>query len=269
MSTVGNVIKKFHAFVFKFFMILIFCLFGLWLLQMVYFPEFEIKKAAVAAPPSEEEDLFGHILKHKEAVPQSHFHMVDEYIDQPEPYQPVCMTCHGAYPHSKEKKVRSLLNGHTGFVACSVCHARKDSIKEGIDFAWVDRKSGKITTQFEGAYGKYSAKIYPIISGVGGSKEIFRPVDDKDAQKFIDLKAKFSPDQIAEAKIKLHGHVTDKPVFCNDCHKKEGYFDFANLGFPRQRIDHLNSTEVVGLIAKYEKFYFPSAIDFGVEKPLE
>ena len=27
--------------------------------------------------------------------------------------------------------------------------------------------------------------------------------------------------------------------------------------------------EVVGLIAKYEKFYFPSAIDFGEEKALE
>ena len=119
MSTVGSAIKKFSAFLFKFFTILLFCIFGLWLLQMVYFPELEVKKAAVAAPPSEKDDLFGHILEHDEQIPQNHFHMVDEYISQPEPYHPVCMTCHGAYPHSKEKKVRSLLNAHTGFVACS------------------------------------------------------------------------------------------------------------------------------------------------------
>jgi len=269
MSTVGSALKKFAAFLFKFVAVLLFCIFGLWLLKLVYFPQFEVKKSAVAAPSSEKEDLFGDILKRKGPIPQSHFHMVDEYVAQPEPYPPVCMTCHGTYPHSKGQKVRSLLNAHTGFVACSVCHSRMDPAEEGMDFAWVDRKSGMITPQFLGAYGKYSAKIYPVKLGAGGSKEIFRPVDEKDAQKFIDLKAKFTPDQIAEAKIKLHSHITDKPVFCNDCHKKDGYFDFAKLGFPLQRVDHLNSTEVVGLIAKYEKFYFPSAIDFGEEKALE
>ncbi len=269
MSTVGGALKKILVFLFKFFTILIFCIFGIWLLQMVYFPELEVKKAAVAAPPSEKEDLFGHILKHNEPIPQRHFHMVDEYIAQPEPYPPVCMTCHGTYPHSKGEDVRSLLNAHTGFVACSVCHTRKGPENEDMDFAWVDRKTGMITARFQGAYGKYSAKIYPVKPGAGGSKEIFRPVDEKDAQKFIELKPKFTPDQIAEAKIKLHSHIKPKPVACADCHKKDGYFDFAKLGFPLQRIDHLNSTEVVGLIAKYEKFYFPSAIDFGVEKSLE
>lgn len=269
MSMVGSAIKKLSAFLFKFVTILCFCIVGLWLLKLVYFPRLEVKGSMVVAPSAEKEDLFGHILKRKGPIPQNHFHLVDEFVAQLEPYPPVCMTCHGTYPHSKGQKVRSLLNAHTGFVACSVCHARKEPGEEDMHFAWVDRKSGMITAQLTGGYGKYSAKIYPVKLGPGGTKEIYRPVDEKDAQKFIELKSKFTPDQIAEAKIKLHSHITPKPVFCNDCHKKDGYFDFAKLGFPLQRIDHLNSTEVVGLIAKYEKFYFPSAIDFGDEKALE
>ena len=189
MSKVGQAMKKFPAFWLKFVAILLFCVFGLWLLKLVYFPELEVKKSAVAAPASEEEDLFGNILKRKGPVPQNHFHMVDEYVAQPEPYPPVCMTCHGTYPHSKGKKVRSLLNAHTGFVACSVCHTRIEKDDEGMDFAWVDRKSGMITTQFQGAYGKYTTKIYPVKLGADGSKEIFWPVDEKDARKFIERSA--------------------------------------------------------------------------------
>ena len=269
MGMVGKAMKKVSAFLFKFVTIVLFSMFGLWLIQMVYFPQLDAKKVDIMPTPSEEEDLFGHILKDKGPTPQRHFHIVDEFLAQPEPYAPVCLTCHGTYPHSKGEKVRSLLNAHTGFVACSVCHARQDIAKEGIGFSWVDRQTGVITNQFEGAYGKYSAKIFPVSVNADGSKEIFRPINEKDAQKFIELKPKFTPDQIAEAKIKLHSHITKKPVFCVDCHKKDGYFDFAKLGFPAERIDHLNSTEVVGLIAKYEKFYFPAKIDFGVEKPLD
>jgi hypothetical protein len=70
-------------------------------------------------------------------------------------------------------------------------------------------------------------------------------------------------------KAKLHEHISDKPVFCSDCHKKDGYLDFKELGFPKQRIDHLNSTEIVGMIEKYKKFYLPSQIDFGIEKAVE
>jgi hypothetical protein len=57
-------------------------------------------------------------------------------------------------------------------------------------------------------------------------------------------------------------------VFCSDCHKKDGYLDFRDLGFAQTRIDHLNSTEIVGMIEKYKKFYLPSQIDFGLEKAM-
>ena len=90
-------------------------------------------------------------------------------------------------------------------------------------------------------------------------------MDEKAARQYIKIKDKFNPDQSAQAKIKLHEHISSKPVFCSDCHQKDGYLDYAKLGFPTQRINHLNSTEVVGMIEKYKTFYLPSEIDFGVE----
>ena len=117
----------------------------------------------------------------------------------------------------------------------------------------------------KGQFGKYPAKIFPARRTIRGQSRIFQPVEEKEAEEFLSLKDKFTPDQMAQAKIKLHEGVSKKPVFCNECHKKNGYFDFVKLGFPKNRIDHLTSTEVAGMIEKYETFYLPEAIDFGAE----
>jgi hypothetical protein len=104
---------------------LLMALFGLWLILPVYFPRIEPHKDAVRVRPAEEGGIFVKILSDQQLVPQGHFHMVDEHIDQPEPYQPLCLNCHGTYPHHKEKKIRALLNFHGGIMACTVCHVRK------------------------------------------------------------------------------------------------------------------------------------------------
>jgi len=48
-----------------------------------------------------------------------------------------------------------------------------------------------------------------------------------------------------------------------DCHKKDGYLNFVKLGFPKNRVDHLVSTEVASMITNYETFYLPEVIDFS------
>lgn len=255
-------------FILKVFYFLPFLAFALWLLQLLYFPHLEAHKIVeqTVKPAPEEHNVFKAILDQPDLLIRGHFHIIDEYVSQPEPKAPICLTCHGTYPHSKEKKVRSLLNFHTGFIACAVCHARKDSGDKQIDFGWVDRETGKISSKVEGEYGKYPAKIFPVRTEAGGQISILRPVDDKLAQQYLSIKDKYSPDQVARAKIKLHEGISSKPVFCSDCHKPEGYLDFIKLGFPPQRVNHLNSTEVVGMIDKYKTFYLPSQIDFGIER---
>ena len=271
MKRVVNKIINLPVFLIKAVYLLPFILFAVWLLKLLYFPKLEVVKlgAARVAPmlkPAEEQDVFTAILMSREPISAGHFHMIDEYISQQESMAPLCLTCHGTYPHSKEKKVRALLNFHTGFIACAVCHARQEPGTKDIVFSWVERETGEIVNQVQGEYGKYPAKIFPVQIGPQDQKKIFRPVEKKAAQQYLKIKDKFNPDQAALAKIKLHEHISAKPVFCSDCHQKDGYLNFIELGFPLKRVNHLNSTEVVGLIEKYKTSYLPSEIDFGAEK---
>jgi len=270
MGNILNKLTKFPIFLLKAIYVLPFLLFGLWLIQMLYFPQLDAKKImGITHHEEDDKNVFRKILKQDELVAREHFHMLDEYITKPESNPPLCLMCHGTYPHSKEKKVRSILNSHTGFIACAVCHARKKPGDKSIDFIWMDHVTGEFTAKAQGQYGKYPAKIFPIQISADGHKKIYRPVDDQMARQFLLVKDKYSPDQVAQAKRKMHEHISPEPVFCSDCHKKDGYLDYAKLGFPIQRINHLNSSEIVGMIEKYKTFYLPSAIDFGVENLFE
>ena len=258
-------IKRFPIWMFKILYLSPFFLFSLWMFQIVYFPKAEFKqKVIIAKPIIDDVAFFRKMLESKPPITQGYFHTPDEYVTQTEHYPPLCSNCHGSYPHSKEKKVRSMLNFHTGFIACAVCHAHeKPPENEKVRFSWVDRQTGNITLEVEGEYGKYSAKIFPLKIHKDGRREIYQPVSAEAAQEFITLKQHFSPDQIAEAKIKLHGNISQKPVSCSGCHIKDGYMDFKELGFAPNRVQHLISTEVVGLVEKYKAFYLPNEIDFG------
>ena len=279
MASFGKVIRRigvFPGFLLKALYLLLFLFCSLLLLQMIYFPNLKKAEKAALNKLYEEEDVFKAIMMKKEPVSRGHFHMIDEFVSVREPNPPLCVLCHGTYPHSKEKKVRSLLNLHTSFLACSVCHARQDLDSDVlftkdyvIRFLWVDRQTGEISNKADGEYGKYPAKIFPIRFTEDGPKRVFRPVTEKAAQQYLAFKDQFTPDQTAQAKIKLHERISEKPVFCSDCHKKDGYLDFAELGFPERRVDHLVSTEVVGMIDKYKTFYLPSVIDFGSQVPPE
>jgi hypothetical protein len=51
-------------------------------------------------------------------------------------------------------------------------------------------------------------------------------------------------------------------------HYKGGYLDFHDLGFAQTRIDHLNSTKIVGVVEKDKQFCLSSLIDFGLERAI-
>lgn len=257
MGTVSKIIRTLTGVLY----ISPFFLFGLWLLQIVYFPQAEAEKPVVVPTPSKD-DVFRQILADKLPVARGHYHIVDEYVSQPEPKASICLTCHGTYPHGRNEKIRSLLNSHAGFMACAVCHVRKDSGGNGFSFAWVHRETELITMRVAGGYGKYQAKIFPVLLGDNGRKRIFRPLSEEAAQQFLEVKDKYTPDQVAQAKVKLHEGISRKPVYCNECHKKEGYFAFAQLGFSPNRVNQLASSEIIGMLDKYETFYLPSVLDF-------
>jgi hypothetical protein len=273
-NNILNRIRKFSLFLMKLLYILPFLVFGLWLLSLVYLHGFDLKTSISLSKYTKEKEEYVYklIRKKDEPIPREHFHMIDEYVERQDPNPPICFLCHGAYPHGKEKKVRALLNMHTGFIACYVCHARKDEPDENgraknkiAEFLWVDRTTGEFNNTADGEYGKYHAKIYPITLNEYNTRKIFSPITPEAAQQFLSLKLELKTKEFEEAKAKLHEPLSKKPVFCSDCHQKEGYLDFKKLGFPKRRIEHLVSSEIVGMIDKYKTFYLPSVIDFRGE----
>jgi len=253
-------LKMYFFFILKAVYVMLVMLFSLWLLQLLYFPDFKLTH--VFDNRAYQKSVHAALVQ-DESSNRAHFHMIDEYISTPEPNPPFCLRCHGTYPHNKEEKIRSFLNFHTGFIACSVCHVRKEQEDKDMFFSWVDNKTGEPKTKVFGEYGKYAAKIFPVQMNYKNQKEILKPMDDNDVQQYLLLKDKASPDQVAAAKAKMHERLSKKPVLCGDCHQKNGYLDFIELGFPLTRVNHLDSSEIIGMIEKYNIFYLPEVIDFS------
>lgn len=246
--------------------------FGIWLINMVYFQGHEVNRPASGNGEKKAVSVFKVLMPKQETLPLGHFHMVDQYVETRGKYQPVCVVCHGSYAHGKDKKVRAMLNMHDGYIACAVCHVRQDDSQadgqpgrtgQRLDFLWVDRQTGEFKRAVEGEYGKYPAQIFPVADSGQGTGHIYTPITVEAAQTFLKLLPGLTKDEASKAREKLHEPLSEKPVSCADCHKTDGYLDFHSLGFPQQRIDHLISTEFVGMIEKYETFHLPSVIDFG------
>jgi hypothetical protein len=251
-------------------------LFAAWLIAHVYLPEVVGPRSAVEprfdAEPREEpvffddeEGLFGPLMRAHQPRPPHHFHMTDPtielHVEHREGDLTLCVECHGVYAHYLEEKSRGLLNLHGSFMDCAVCHlhARKDD--GTLSLAWVDDETAEITDTVVGGFGKYPAKIYPVEEGRGGSRQVIHPVSESAAARYLRLRVELTPEQNTRERDQLHERLADEPISCPECHAKDGTFDFAALGFSRERAADLTSSEVARMIEEYEVFYLPSFLE--------
>jgi hypothetical protein len=264
MDRIINIIKRTCIFLIRIVYFPFLVIFSLWLIQILYFPHLSykgisVKQAVVIPEYAKDKKMLMSIMKHREPLSYGHFHITDEYITRLikklDSQPPFCMICHGTYSHSKEKKTRALTNLHTGIMACEVCHIRKDPKDEDYSFTWVNLDTGKTSMKAEGGYGKYQAVIVPVKIVEGRRTRLDKII----GIKFPEYKT-FSPDMDDETKKKLHEHLSKKPVACLECHIKEGYLDFAQLGFPQYRVNELTTSEVSRMIEHYETFYLPKLL---------
>lgn len=191
---------------------------------------------------------------------KSHFHNIDESISIDKQNPSLCFKCHGTYPHSKAKDVRSFLNFHAFIISCEVCHVRKEPGQE-VTYKWIKNGSDEEIKVLRGKPGNYGARLVPFLKEDGAFNRLDRTLNDKTVQNYMKFRDTFTGDQAAEAKLRLHKGISNKPVFCDECHKENGYLDFANLAYPRDRAGQLTSLEVAGMIAKYKEFYLPTMFD--------
>jgi len=195
--------------------------------------------------------------------------------------KPVCFYCHGDYPHSKERMVRTLLNMHTQFVGCMTCHTDPRKVPEDtLTFKWLNYSGIPVEgppfgTQVDPATGylqptdDYYSKI--VAYTVKGDTETLLeiPEDTNEVQEFLAIREQLSDKDREAVKKAFHRLVSPKGRFCTRCHtnEKESYLPFRDLGFSQRRIADITDLNIIGIVEKYRKFYMPHLFDAGQALP--
>ncbi len=183
-----------------------------------------------------------------------------------------CFYCHGDYPHSKTRMIRTLLNMHTQFVGCMTCHTDEKKIPEdSYSFAWLNFSGIEVKgkpfgtsidpeTGFLAPTDDYYSKIV-VYANIDGEKQLLEAIEDKpEVQEFLAIKDKLSEKDKEAVKKRIHKVVRRKGRFCNRCHapEEESYLPFRKLGFSEQRIFDVTNLNIIGIVKKYKKFYLPN-----------
>lgn len=203
----------------------------------------------------------------EEARIEGHFHHIG--FDIGPDNRSYCVNCHGDMPHDSVKELRAFLNMHAFFVGCQTCHVRLEKSEKTGVFKWYERTTGDIVESpvKGGSPGTYKAKLMPF-ERVNG-KLVRVDSDDRIAfaQEYKDREATLSEAQKSRAKKLIHKIVNKQPYICEDCHQKENpLLPLEAIGYSKERIDSITSTEVVGMIKNYTKFYMPKMLLPGEAK---
>ena len=81
---------------------------------------------------------------------------------------------------------------------------------------------------------------------------------------FLKNKDSYAAEQKEKIKQQLMKHISKKPVTCEECHCKEAYLNYKDLGYDANRSADLSRIEIVKMIKEYKDFKFP--VIFGSEK---
>jgi len=195
--------------------------------------------------------------------------------------KPVCFSCHGDYPHSKERMIRTLLNMHTQFVGCMTCHNDPRKIEEKtLSFAWLNYSGIEVKgkpfgvdvdtrTGYLKATDDYYSKIVAYQKTETGKKLLEIPETSPKAKEYLAIRSKLSDSDKEAVKKSFHKIVSPKGRFCSRCHtnEKDSYLPFRQLGFSEQRISNVTNLNIIGIVQKYKKFYLPNLFKSDVSLP--
>jgi len=234
--------------------------FSAWLLWLTYFRN-----------ASHEDDLAKRAIP-RQAMVYEPFHGAGEPVLEGSKSQSWCLRCHKDYSHSKSKEVRGILNAHSFFMACEVCHIVP---KEGERFAykWLRRGTNILLTELKGKPGDYGGTIVPFRAEKGFAKRLD---EDAPADLFLDeaVATNLLPDETGKKEsagdlqkmkdrlnMEIHKGLSSKPVFCDKCHKENGMLDFAQLLYSPERAQRLEFGDGAAIIKQYKEFYLPALHD--------
>jgi hypothetical protein len=218
---------------------------------------------------SQRSPILEEVRRQAEYEKHRHFHNVVNYPELPENMRPVCYICHSNYPHSKNKKVRALLNMHTQFFVCETCHIEEKKDTQVI-YKWYnpykDNPQGPFFgTSYDQDTGSLKevedqfSKIAPYFEYADSRVESALQIQEAPlAKDYMKVRDKLTPEQRDNVKKKFHVSIIPKGHECQKCHSKKGILNFSKLGFSANRIIDLEQLNIKGMVTKYEKFYIPN-----------
>jgi len=195
---------------------------------------------------------------------KGHFHHIGfEILPDKRSY---CIYCHGDMPHDAVKEIRAFLNMHAFFMTCETCHVKLEKSERTGVFKWYDKTTGEIVESpiMRSKPGTYRTKIIPFERANGTLQRV-------DSQERIDFAVEYkerektlSNAQKSKAKKLIHKITSKQAYVCEDCHQTEApLLPLEALGYPRERVLAITSTEIIGMIKNYTKFYMPRMLHPG------
>ncbi len=190
----------------------------------------------------------------------AHFHNMDSVVLAGIQTGSSCLVCHGDYPHWQDKKVRSLFNAHSWFIACEVCHLQFEDGEE-IEYRWFDNDSGLKLTKLAGENSQYGAYIAPVVNGFLATKRLSALKNEDSIKAYLLAEDQFNDAQKKTALDAIHKALTKKPVHCDQCHKENGVLNFVELLYSPHVALYLESIDMGALTEIYQEFYFPDLLN--------
>ena len=188
-----------------------------------------------------------------------HFHLLDETVYSDLENAPICLACHGNYCHVKNEMLRSFYNMHTFFLACETCHLRP-SPGDTFFFRWFNDKTGAVVEELVGTDGNYGAKIVPCKN----NQRLDAFQKEALALDYMKLKDTYTEDEKKRIQGELMEHIAEKPITCEECHSKESYLNYEDLGYTFVRSFELSRIEIVKISKEYLEFHLPTMFDPSV-----
>ncbi|NQV29989.1 MAG: hypothetical protein HQ508_03790 [Candidatus Marinimicrobia bacterium] len=203
---------------------------------------------------------------------RGHFHQTQERVFLPMKDQENCLNCHSLWPHTKDQRTRSFNNQHSRYMSCLVCHI-DDQRGRRVNLEWTNFGVDNSLTR-QGPFGvnrlaedklsgseNFITKIVPLIIDGSIKTRLFTPYntpayveyrESVDAGRYVDE---------AKMRVEAEALVGEKAATCSVCHSEAGTFPWTTLGFTGDRLNEMQHSAVVGMVEKYDSFYFPPVFE--------
>jgi DNA-directed RNA polymerase subunit M/transcription elongation factor TFIIS len=203
---------------------------------------------------------------------RSHFHQTRERYLLPMSQQENCLNCHSIWPHKKDLRTRAFNNQHSRYMSCMGCHI-DEMPGRPIKFEWFDFGVDNSITR-QGPFGltrdakaqlsgdeNFISKIIPVIYDGNIQSRVFTPYSTEqmiEYRKAVDAGSLVDEIQVRKEAEALVG---EKALTCSKCHSESSSFPWETLGFTGERLNEMRHSAVVGMVEKYESFYFPPVFE--------